>query len=542
MADTKYTLPEALHKLTVSLKEKLAKFESDVQEMRARELAPKEGKLAKHELCPLCGGPDRNGICNCLRKNAAMGYPQSTPGSGMPGGGPQSGGAQPMGMAEKKLTKCGPGCGGGKHMDKCDLSEVKRGDDLTKAMPTSSASALAPKAPAAPTSVGQANKEMGGFKSLASSPTAMPKTGGPSLTPGAGKKPISSMGRGSASAAGMIPNAKAEKNMGSARSPYGTGAAGHATTANYPSAIKEHLGKLGKDEKQMAPTPAAPERKVDGAKMPKKGKSVDAKKQGSGGEIKGGKSLSKAAPAISKAPEGAGVPGKQPVGQGGGDAHKTAATSGKAPHPDTTASLASVKGMKPSVVSQAKGKANVQQLRGQLAGIAAKRPAPASVDIDVSDFDKGPAQGAALKTAGAAEVNRLQKPDALQQVRNNANLKADKKAGGVGFLNALIRKFRPMAPAQGQQGSLTSQRFHGALPLQRAEKPMSKADLALSKMDEPLKKKYGSKVDELDKGLSGVNHNRKMLGVGELDKGFSANHNRSMMKASNKRSKAKKSR
>ena len=152
-----------------------------------------------------------------------------------------------------------------------------------------------------------------------------------------------------------------------------------------------------------------------------------------------------------------------------------------------------------------------------------KQPAPASVDVDVSDFDKGPAAAkglppgpSALRQAGSAEVGRLiaakgpaGNPNAAQGA---ADLASDKQAGGVGFLNALIRKFRPLAPAQGQQGQLTSQRFHGTTALRRGEARMSKAALALAEMgDCAVCKKPESKC--LCKGISGVNHNRTMMKV-----------------------------
>ncbi len=499
MADTNYTLPEALHKLNVALKEKLTKFEADVVEMRARELASKEGKLAKHELCPLCGGADRNGICNCLKKNDK----------------------QVTASADKAKAAVAP---------------------MAKGMPSSSAGALAPPAPRPTTSVSQANKELGGFKSIANSPT------GPGRTP--------------------APMPSKKFNIGGA----GRGNPATATASGTIGAPKAPT--MGKAE--LPAQKAVPEKKVDGSKMPKAGKSADPKKPGSGGEI-----LKKDAAAMQRAPEGAGVGGKQPVGQGGGDAHKVAATAGSGGPKNIP---------KPNV---APGKKQP------------KSPMPASVDIDVSDFDKGPAKrtfapapaAAApandkLRAAGSADVGRLM-GEGLKGVKSTMNritamngpsaadqLKADKRAGGVGFLNSLIRKFRPLAPAQGQQGSLTSQRFHGATALQRAEPDaLTYAGAAetkrLSNKKDGLKAAGGADVKRMKankimghptgnitkaedmgncavckkqeskclcKGLSGVNHNRKMLAVDEMDKGMSFNHNRSMMKASNKRSKAKKSR
>lgn len=572
MAESNYTLPEVAAKIKDVLQEKLAKFEVDVLEMRTRELTPKEGKLAKHELCPLCGGPDRNGICACLTKNAVQGYSPSTPGSAMPSAGPQSGGTQPMAMAEtafdkfkaaKQLKKnalckmCGYEHVGDEHvkgrkMNKGEtlskeqispsyaakvgitgphtrakanygdgphdqrpaahmgeygklnprdmtpavkgkfeksgttphLDEVKPGLEKA-AMPSSSAAALAPAAPKPATPVAHANQEMGGFKSLAHSPTAMPGGAGTMARPPApGRRTISSMGRGSAAAAGTL--GKSE-NQGSARSPYGTGGAGHASQKNMPSALKANMASVAKGEDKSIPmSTSAPAATVSGAKMPKAGKSVDTKKPGSGGEIKGNP-LRKDGLAETKR-----VSGMQPVGQGGGDAHKTAATAG--------------------VAGQIKGTA--------LPGPSGKKPGLPSVDVDVSEFDKGKANNA-LKAAGNAEVGRLAQAAAPKQllhpavaaqrqaagqlnVNSTSDLKADRKAGGVGFLNALIQKFRPTPAINtniNPDGSpnrtpIKSQRFHGALPLQRDEKPTVKTE-----------------VPAPAEGLSSANHNRTMLKI-----------------------------
>lgn len=606
MAESNRKLSAPLQKFATDLKAVLLKTETQIREMRAREASTKERKLEKHELCALCGGPERDSLCPCvqkLQKNAQAGYGGPTPSP------PQAGGTQPMGMAEgvKKNELC-KSCGKSHDMGKCDMDdvrpgkdlakktpegisektmhklkdeyghdkegkskayatanaiangtvnhkselakagttphmdEVKPGKNLAKGMPTSSAASLAPKAPAPATSVGQANKEIGGMKSVFG---AHPAVTGGTMAP---KKPVAHMGRtgGSgfsmtaggastprASVSGSIPNAKSEKNPGSA-SKYGTGGPGHATQTNMPSALKTNMAATAKSENSMVYPKVAAEKAVDGAKAPKKGKDATPDKQGSGGEIKGGKGLSKAAPAMAKAPAGKGVPGKQPVGQGGGDAHKLpAAASAAKPGAQKPAAKPAVGSLKTAGAAEAgrlKGNANVQRLRGDLANVQAQKDKAqgidlaslasgakahaGSVDVDVSDFDKGPANatlGQRLK-ANPAAAPAGGGADALSGARDKMNLAAaSKQKGGVGFLRGLFSMFhspKAQAPAPGapqQQGSLTSKRFHGAMPLQRGEMDMRKAALSLTKKD--------LEADELDKGLSGVNHNRRMLSV-----------------------------
>jgi hypothetical protein len=488
VAETKYTVPQAAQKLAAVLKEKLKAVETEIQTLRTRELQPKEGVLAKHELCPLCGGADRNGVCNCLRKNATAGYG--------PGGEDLGAGGTGMGMSERGLKKTMESATKllfeDKEPKKKDVlpkgpspaANAKVGDDkkaggkLTKhQMPSSSAAALAPATAKPATPVPQANHEMGGFQSLAHSPTAMP---------GTGRKPIAHMGRPA--------------------KPAGSGFSMTAGGASTPRASVSGTIPVAKAEKQMKQVKAVPEKPSKGAKLPAAGKSVDAKKGGTGGEIK---ELRKDASPMEKK-----VPGLQPVGQGGGDAHKVAATAG------------------------------YPKAKLPLAGVGAKgvpSGPPGSVDVDVSEFDKGPAKPTekfgALTTAGRGEVKRMiaekgpagnpnAKPSVAAPMKEmvhpnveQARLNADKRAGGVGFLNALIRKFSPLAPAQGQQGLTSNARFHGATPLRRSEyeKPMSKGELALSKMG----KCAGCKKVEhagMCKGL-GYNHSRNMLSVAPKKRG-----------------------
>lgn len=472
MAESNSKLSAPLQKFAADLKTMLTKTETSIREMRAREASTKGRKLEKHELCPLCGGPDVNGKCACLdalKKNAESG-------ADVEGGE----GTQPMGMSEKALCKS---CGKSHVLGKCDMDDVTRGKDLTKtappgeeklvhklkdeyghdeagkkkafatawavkngtvnkgegaetsmvggamgkaAMPSSSAAALAPKAPAPATSIGQVNHEMGGFHSLAG--------GSPAPHAAATLAPSTKMNVGTAGrragnvqapVSGTIPNAKAEKNFGSARSPLGTGAPGHATQTNMPSQLKAGMAPVSK--KELPVVQSVPTKAVAGAKAPKAGKDVTVAKQGSGGEIKKGAKLSKAmpAPAPGKAPAGKGVGGKQPVGQGGGDAHKVA---GGAPKAAPKPGLDKLKAAGTAEVGRAKGAANVQKLRGDLAAVAAKKtaaphpitqqgladvtiahanhknaqPSPESVDVDVSDFNQEGAPAAAAAQAARA--------------------------------------------------------------------------------------------------------------------------------------------
>jgi hypothetical protein len=508
---TKFSAP--IQKFAADLKATLIKAEAQIRELRARELSK---SISGAELCPLCGAPERDSLCPCVSKLVKSDDIQGGDGT------------QPMGMAEKKLAKCGPGCSGGKHMDKCDLSEVTAGKDLTKhTMASSSAGALAPKAPVAATPVAHVNQELGGFKSIAgSSPAAsghlMPS---PKMNVGtAGRR----AGNVQAPVTGMIPNAKAEKNFGSARSPLGTGAPGHASQKNMPSQLKASMAPVAKGE--IPAVKGAPEKAAAGTKLPKKGKDVTVAKQGSGGEIKKSASLRKdaaaMAPAPGKAPAGKGVPGKQPVGQGGGDAHKVA---GGAPKVAPKPGLDKLKAAGTAEVGRAKGAANVQRLRGDLAAVAAKKaapphpitqqgladvtvahanhknaqPSPESVDVDVSDFNQEAApQTAGQRMAGAPAAGSPQgHADALNGVRDQMNASAKQK-GGVGFLRGLFSMFHRGAAAQAadpslnpapkwqQQGQTTSARFNGAMPLRRSE-------LSLSEMESDHKEfvKRGLKVN-----------------------------------------------
>ena len=512
MAESNSKLSAPLQKFAADLKTMLTKTETQIRELRAREASTKARKLEKHELCPLCGGPDVNGRCACVE------HLKKNDGADVEGGE----GTQPMGMSEK-LAKCGS-CGKMHSMGKCDLSEVKPGKVIKgegaetamvggalgkMGMPTSSAAALpggysssagaqemhdrehgTAQIPfrdhiggsstgfggSSPHHIEAANREIGGFKSLIG---GNPAPGGATLAPST-KMNVGTAGRRAgnvqAPVSGTIANAKAEKNFGSARSPLGTGAPGHATQTNMPSQLKAGMAPVSK--KELPVVQSVPTKPVAGAKLPKKGTDKTPAKQGSGGEIKKGsalgksdnddhtvvcpkckgkdtgrvkcencsgnrtvtrkgsgpvrdskspyagvrgaaalartedglskgepakKSAAKAAKpaATAKAPKGKGVGGKQPVGQGGGDAHKVAGGAPKvAPKPAAAAPasrFAPAAAPKPGAgaglraagaaeVGRQKGNANIQRLHGDLANVAAQRSTPGEVDERLADI------------------------------------------------------------------------------------------------------------------------------------------------------------
>ncbi len=178
----------------------------------------------------------------------------------------------------------------------------------------------------------------------------------------------------------------------------------------------------------------------------------------------------------------------------------TAPTKVNGMHPDTAASLADVKGLAPSAAKPA--------------AAAPKLPAVAPATA------KPTLPGAKPAPAAAAPAGN---PD--------ADLAADKKAAGVGFLNNLISKFKGVGNAGWKRTATHSPKFSGVRPLARSEK----------KADQPLKKSMGNcllcKADEhggackaspsnprpgktlkvepapQTEGLTMTNHSRGMMGL-----------------------------
>jgi hypothetical protein len=426
-----YTINEVVKEIATTVKQKIANYETSLIALRKKELEHKHGKLAKSvDLCPLCAEPEFG--CSCLTKSDKLvkktppdisektmhklkdeyGHdekgkekayatawsienkmkkeemaPKYSEKAGISTDSKTKArnhkvaplGGIPMGVSfaqegkvnGKPVLKEEMDAGLGGMDSSMGMSEVcekcgKSGKsckcvgkaELDKGMPTSSASALAPKAPAAATPIAHVNKELGGFKSIASKPT------------------ISSMGRAKASASGMI----------------------------------------GKMELKTTPD-----------------KDVD---DSGNGSMPKAKKLGKA--------EVMGATGKQPIGQGHGDAGKVAG----APHPETTAGLASVKGLSP-----AKQWSN----------------------------DKLPALQQKLATV----------------------------RGGSQWLKSTHASAARVHP---KQAAPVSQRFHGAMPLQRSEmEPMGKC--AMCKNEEHAGKCMKMEMPAPTEGLSAMNHNRKMLKV-----------------------------
>jgi hypothetical protein len=383
-------------------------------------------------------------------------------------------------------------------------------------------------------SVSEVNGEMKGYKSIATNPTF----GGGKITNAPKTAPRA--GNGNRAASGVIPNAKAEPKAGK----------------------KFKIPRSGKLKKHTAAMPSADPR-----------------------------------------PAPSGIPGKQPVGQGGGDAFKV-------PHPATTASLNDVRQMAPSAANATKDKAalpkapapaapkpaaaampkagmhpetkaslgavqaqapkaawagsGLPNLKAKLQGVQAghalaPKPAPAAAQPSIG---QRLAATPAKPVGNPAALRTAARPANIGGVRANAQLAADKRAGGVGFLNNLLSRFRrpaasppSAAPAQAAAAPaaapVQSKRFHGALPLQRSEPDAAKKPkkaFALDKCAMCRKAEHtGMCKQEMDpptQGLTSANHNRTMLRVGQSEHAgtrkqemdpptqglAAANHNRTMLR------------
>lgn len=333
-------------------------------------------------------------------------------------------------------------------------------------------------------SVEEANKEMKGFRSVASNPTF----GGGSIANA--PKPAPRSGNGNRAASGVIPNAKAEPSP----------------KRKIPR-LKKHTSAMLSADPRPAPS---------------------------------------------------GIPGKQPVGQGGGDAFKV-------PHPATTASLNDVRQMAPAAANATKDKASLPAAKPPAAAPGAGAAMPKAGMHPDTKASLGNVQAmapnAAWKGAGLpslkAKLQNVQASHALAPKPADARaaekpgptsmkpaataivarppaarqqLAADKRAGGVGFLNNLLSRFSRRAPADAAPtpgiapapvaAPTTSARFHGALPLQRSEKapkkqPTKKSPFSLDKCAMCMKSEHsGICKEEMPaptEGLSSMNHNRTML-------------------------------
>jgi hypothetical protein len=390
MVNNELTFDEARAELASGLKQTLAKHEEQLAKLRSRELTKSAGKkLTKADLCPLCGNLDSPKTCTCIRKNAGLGY-GSQPGLSSTGVNP---GGTAMAQAEKhSFKKCGS-CGGayGKHMDKCDMSEVKSGQDVAKGEKKPSQVKLDADGTVAGVSCRMNHGKSDSDRRLRPTdspnwfecPTCEGHVSAKDIARHQGgdvKKDEDDYGENSAECPSCGHMNEPMGALGS-RKHFRCRDCGqmysHAEekkdvkkSASYtpPSAIKAQLAPVAKNDKvktlfgkdpkksvmpkkpypkdagarpgaggacsecgEVGHSPSqhakkaelpivkpAPQKSVAGAKLP--GSPKKSPKTGSGGEIK------KALPGMAK-PAGppkavVGVPGKQPVGQGGGDAHK----------------------------------------------------------------------------------------------------------------------------------------------------------------------------------------------------------------------------
>jgi hypothetical protein len=204
------------------------------------------------------------------------------------------------------------------------------------------------------------------------------------------------------------------------------------------------------------------------------------------------------AAAAAAKPPASGIPGKQPVGAGGGDAFKV-------PHPATTASLNDVRQLAPAAANATKDKAALPAVKAP----AAKPPAPAAPPVAMPKTSAHPdtkaslgavaamAPNAAWKGAGLpslkaklqnvqaahalapkaapAAAPRIQAPPALgAAVRNAPTLAAtkgaqqladDKRAAGVGIVNNIASRLPHRAPTtpNGAKQQLTADKRAGGV-------------------------------------------------------------------------------
>ncbi len=480
------------------IRERIAKFQGDVEAMRTRELRKSAPGV---DVCPLCAEPDVDGECACTKAHKAAATIKNDPTGDAP-------------LAMNELCKgCGKsGCGGCGGTTKAEFEGAK-----TMACPNCRAKKVKVRQDGKPvthTQVLPASEHDSSYreksKALCNGERIIKTDTDPSTLLFEDKDPKA-----------LHPSDKKAKKPKTPQVP--TGAAG-AT----PLGIK-------KDE-------AAP-----GAKLPKAGKPVKISKPGSGGQIVAkseelrkdtmgalvGKDKWKApgsmgAPTLPgmtpKKPAGVvGVAGKQPVGMGGGDATKGAPGM----HPETAAGLADVKGA---------GSWKTTGLPGLKAKLGAIKEIPIQASLP------GPAQ----KTAAVAA-----KPASDPA----ADLKADKKAAGIGFLNNLLSRFRkPQGVVGSVSGPVRSQAspyagVRGMAALARSEAcginllkslgdcpmcgtsehlgkcpektkaPAAKAKKSVKLPGTGLRVKNKSKKGEVPpqtEGLSSLNHNSRLLTLRDL--------------------------
>ncbi len=199
---------------------------------------------------------------------------------------------------------------------------------------------------------------------------------------------------------------------------------------------------IKKDEKTVGEAKTAPDARRPGSKLPEDAKPAQAADApGSGG-------LKKTAMPGAKIPKVPGTPGKQPVGQGGGDSP---------------------------------GRTSVAQANAEIGKMKSIASSPTAMPTGAPVVGAPAPKPAAPAAAAPAPAGKL--PGPLQGVRDSMNLGHDMKAGGVGWLQRLVASRKPAvaappAPGGGSAFGPTSKRATGIATshaaLARSEKTPSK--------------------------------------------------------------------
>src|ERR1700690_968357 len=530
-----YSVKEVVKEIATTIKQKVADYEVGLVALRKKELEHKHGKLAKSELCVICAGPEFK--CDCaLQKSEALAKktPPDISEKTMHKlkdeyGHDEKGKEKAYGTAwsiEDRLkkeqmapryaeeigivgphTKAKAAHGDGPHdqrpaMHQADMGAINSRNDKKpaigmkkSAMASSSASAINPPKARPATPVAAVNHEMSSFQSISSKP------------------PISSMGRNKAAASGSI--------MGKAESPVG----------NRPQWMSRSLDD--QDDKPLKVPKPGTVPGADPVKIP----------EGTKPRNKSNKKLDK--------DEMGGMPSPMMMSEGcpecgGVGSHpKTCSTALKNPK---TVKKMEIK-TTPTTDVPDKGSGGETKKIGnklkksgipEVQGVAGKQP----VGQDGGGANKAPRALADVKgMAAAPKWGDTGLPELKAQLA--------KVKGGVSWLKSTHTAAHRVHPAQ---AAPKSQRFHGALPLQRSEmlgngspsghgppvkiwdkegdKPSKKPDLkalsprpdkkklltkaemgscAMCKKEEHAGKCMKSEVPAPTEGLSAMNHNRTML-------------------------------
>lgn len=408
-----YTQEQVGKKIAETIRARITKFEGEVKSLRERELR-KSAPAA--DVCPLCAEPDVGGQCACTRAHTAKKNDDGAPmamselckscGMSKCGCAPTAkamSGEGSLGNWDEKRKECKE-CGkthvkvrqdGGLVTHDAPGGKVCNGKRVIKDELPAAAKPKKPKTPQVPAMPGTSPL---GIKPVTKDELASDKKA-------AGVGPINAITSKFKKPAAPA----ADTGKGPVRGARGMGVAGMAALARgEKQAVKKgEIAEAGK--------------KVQSADDASKPKTASLKKDAMSAMI--GKEPFKPAgsmgapklPGMTSA--GAkGTAGKQPAGMGGGDAHKGAPGM----HPDTAAGLADVKGVSPAGKWKSQG---LPGLKSKLGDVAASK-------IPITEAPM------ASKGAPAAPASNPA-----------ADLKADKKAAGIGFLSNLLSRFRKPAPA-----------------------------------------------------------------------------------------------